>query len=261
MAADDRRPYVDPQRLTGIETDLYELVATFEYQGRPMTPDAIAAATGLEGDAAAGVLQRLTEQNVLVRTDEGGQPAYELARHDWSAQPGLRRHFPPGHGAVGQEPAGQMPPAAGAPEPSRPETPAPGRGQEARAGQVRARHLHEEHARGEEARDELQACGEHADPDDPRRQPRPREPGRPSGSAAGSTAPEHLMSGPSPQGRVRNAPGTLIAAAESGDERRSRARRGGSAVLRPASGFHHVPRCFLTGFVYPVPGRVATHLG
>jgi hypothetical protein len=32
------------------------------------------------------------------------------------------------------------------------------------------------------------------------------------------------MRGPSPQGRVRNAPGTLIAAAESGDERPSRPR-------------------------------------
>ena len=73
MADPQQRPYVDPQHLTDDETGLYELIATFEYQGRPMTQEAIAAATGLDGNRVAAMLQRLTKRNVLIRSDAGGK--------------------------------------------------------------------------------------------------------------------------------------------------------------------------------------------
>ena len=148
--------YVDPQHLTDDEAGLYELVATFEYQGRPMTQEAISAATGLDGGTLAAMLRRLTEQHVLVRADSGGQPAYSLARRDWSAAPGLRRHFPPGHGAGEHEPDGQMVEPASKTPPPRPGTARPAQRQEARAGQVRAEHLRGEQERAEQAQEHLE---------------------------------------------------------------------------------------------------------
>jgi hypothetical protein len=161
MADDQQQPYVDPQRLTGDDSGLYELVATFEYQGRPMTVEAIATAAGLDRETATGLLDRLTDQNVLVRADAGGEPSYGLARRDWSAAPGLQQHFPPGHGAEHQEPAGRMP-FAGGPQPPQPGETGTGRGyrQEQRAGQVRAEHLRAEEERGEQARAELEGTSE-----------------------------------------------------------------------------------------------------
>jgi hypothetical protein len=154
MTDPQQHPYVDPHHLTDDETGLYELVATFEYQGRPMTQEAITAATALDDDTVSGILQRLTERNVLVRTGTGGQAAYELARRDWSAAPGVGRHFPPGHGAEEQEPAGQMPAAAS--PPLQPEGPASdARRQEMRAAEIRAEHLRGEQERGEQAHQEL----------------------------------------------------------------------------------------------------------
>ena len=241
MAAGQERPYVDPQHLTDTETGLYELLATFEYQGRPMTVDAVAAAAGLDSGTAAGMLERLADRDVLVRSGAGDQPGYELARRDWSAAPGLRRHFPAGHGAAEQEPSGQM--TAGAEESPASRGTAPGRArrQEAQADQLRSSHLREERDRGEYAREQLEA-GE--------RPARPANAERPSHAerapdaedaapaddrdssdenageqtAASPTAPDHLMPGPAPQGRVPNAPDTLIAAADSEGERPTRAR-------------------------------------
>ncbi len=164
MADGQQQPYVDPQRLTDDEAGLYELVATFEFQGRPMTVDAISAAAGLDRETATEMLQRLTEQNVLVPGDAHGEAGYLLARRDWSTAPGLRRHFPPGHGAENQEPAGQMPPAA---EPQPPEQGQSGAGagrQRRRAGQVRAEHLRAEEDRGEQARAELERTGGTGEP-------------------------------------------------------------------------------------------------
>ena len=155
--ADQQRPYVDPQRLTDEETGLYELVATFEYQGRPMTQEAISAATGLDGGTLAAMLRRLTEQNVLVRAGSGDQPAYSLARRDWSAAPGLRGHFPPGHGAREQEPAEDLAAPASKPAAPRPEPPArTAQRQQEQAARVRAEHLRGERERGEQARAELE---------------------------------------------------------------------------------------------------------
>lgn len=231
MADPQQRPYVDPQHLTDDEAGLYELVATFEYQGRPMTQEAISAATGLDGDTVAGMLRRLTERNVLVRSDTGGQPAYALARRDWSAAPGLRRHFPPGHGAGEQEPAGQMPGGASqAPQPDRPGRDA--QRQEARARRVRAEHLRGEQERGEQARAELRrhhepgGRGERPGTDDEGSADQQGAPG----PSAGTTATEHLMAGPDPQGRYRDAPGTLIARADSDEERPTQARYVANAV-------------------------------
>jgi hypothetical protein len=228
MADRHQRPFVEPQRLTGEETGLYELVATFEYQGRPMTQGAIAEATGLDSGTVADMLERLTERNVLVRSDAGGETAYALARRDWSAAPGLRRHFPPGHGAEHQEPGDQMPGTC--PSSPEPEGRAAGRmyRQEARAEHIRAEHLRAEQERGEQARAELERHPEadgRAEAPEGGESGESQETGEPDGQGPeGATVPQHLMPGPEPQGRVRNAPGTLIARAEGGGERPARAR-------------------------------------
>ena len=249
MADRQQRPYVDPQHLTDDETGLYELVATFEYQGRPMTQEVMSAAAGLDGSEAARALQRLTERNVLVRADAGGEPAYALARRDWSAAPGVRRHFPPGHGAEEQEPASRPP--AGTPQAPAPDR--PGRDaqrQEALAEQVRAEHLRGEQERGDQARTELEqhpgagSGGEQEGAVGEKRAGTVAESRARSGHAAGpaadatatepadatatepagATATEHLMAGPAPQGKVRNAPDTLIAQADHEGQRPARAR-------------------------------------
>lgn len=225
--------YVDPQHLTDDEAGLYELVATFEYQGRPMTQEAISAATGMDGDTVAAMLRRLTEQDVLVRSDSGGQPAYSLARRDWSAAPGLRPHFPPGHGARAQEPPEQADQASTSPPASTGGSARPGQRQQARAGQVRAEHLRGEQERAEQARAELERHPEagpgapHPDTAGAAGTSSTAENGGAEGRTAGNaaaTAPDHLMTGPTPQGPFRNAPDALIAQADPGEDRPSRAR-------------------------------------
>lgn len=222
--ADGQHPYVDPQRLTDDEAGLYELVATFEYQGRPMTVEAISEAAGLDRETAAAMLQRLTEQNVLVQDEAGGEPGYTLARKDWSAAPGLRQHFPPGHGSEHQEPAGQMP-GTGTSQVPQPGGTGTGRGyvQQARAEQVRAEHLRGEEERAEQAQAELERS-EDAGGGPERRHEGDEEHKPPPEPEAGTTAPDHLMAGPAPQGRVQDAPDALIARADSEEERPTRPR-------------------------------------
>lgn len=163
MADRQQHPYVEPQHLSDEEAALYELAATFEYQGRPATQEAICVATGLDGGTVAAMLERLTDWKVLVRTGSPGQPAYELARKDWSAAPGVGPHFPPGHAAGEQEPATQAPQDPGATGPRHAGPARRGQQQEARAERIRDAHLHGEQERGEQARAELQQHPEAGD--------------------------------------------------------------------------------------------------
>ncbi len=81
------RSYVDAQSLTDLDTHVYEAIATLEQGGHPVTQAAIAAAAGLDDETAGQTLRGLTERGVLVRTQPGEVPVFELARRDWSAEP------------------------------------------------------------------------------------------------------------------------------------------------------------------------------
>ncbi|HEY7146546.1 MAG TPA: winged helix DNA-binding protein [Streptosporangiaceae bacterium] len=79
-------PYVDAQALTDVDTYVYEAIATLETSGRPVPQAQIAAVADLDDQTMAKSLQTLTERGVLVRTEPGGEAAFELARRDWSAE-------------------------------------------------------------------------------------------------------------------------------------------------------------------------------
>lgn len=81
------QPYVDAQAFTGLDTYVYEAIATLEFSGRPVTRDEITKATDLDDPAVGEVLDAFTEHGVLVRKQTDTGEAFELARRDWSATP------------------------------------------------------------------------------------------------------------------------------------------------------------------------------
>jgi len=89
MTANQDRPYVDAQAFTDLDTYIYEAVATLEYSGRPVTRGQIAAATDLDDRTVGEVIDVLTEHGVLEQADaaQSGEPAFALARRDWSVAP------------------------------------------------------------------------------------------------------------------------------------------------------------------------------
>jgi DNA-binding IclR family transcriptional regulator len=94
MAAQNDQPYVDALVFTDLDTYVYEAVATLEYAGQPTTRAAIMAATGLDDPTVSEVLDVLTEHGVLLRTGEGDDATFALARRDWSAVPETRSGQP-----------------------------------------------------------------------------------------------------------------------------------------------------------------------
>lgn len=87
MPAGGDRPYVDVLSLTDSDVYLYETIATLEYIGHPVTRREVAAVTDIEYDRLDHRLGVLTRRGLLVRTESGGEPAFEPARRDWSAAP------------------------------------------------------------------------------------------------------------------------------------------------------------------------------
>jgi hypothetical protein len=89
MTADRDRSYVDAQAFTDLDTYIYEAVATLEYSGRPVTRGQIAAVTDLDDRTVGEVVDVLTEHGVLEEANAAGsgEPAFALARRDWSAAP------------------------------------------------------------------------------------------------------------------------------------------------------------------------------
>jgi RIO-like serine/threonine protein kinase len=90
MAPDPRRPYVDALSMSAEDVLVYEAVATLEYTGWPVTREQIGAIAGLDEQALDTALTRLTERQVLVRTELSGELGYEPASRDWSAAPDSR---------------------------------------------------------------------------------------------------------------------------------------------------------------------------
>jgi predicted transcriptional regulator len=95
MPEQDEHPFVDAQAMTDVDTSVYEAIATLEASGRPVAQDQIAAASHLDDESVAQSLAGLTERGVLIRSDRDGGAAFELARRDWSAEPGR-----PGRGST-----------------------------------------------------------------------------------------------------------------------------------------------------------------
>lgn len=85
MAPDPRRRYVDALSMTAEDVLVYEAVATLEGAGRAVTRSQIAAIAGLDSRALDTALSRLTDRQVLMRTQTPGETGYELAHRDWRA--------------------------------------------------------------------------------------------------------------------------------------------------------------------------------
>jgi hypothetical protein len=82
------QPYVDSQSLADRDLHVYEAIVTLEYLGRPATRSEIAGAAGVDGPELDGLLGDLTERQLLVRSEESGEPAFAPAQRGWSAVPG-----------------------------------------------------------------------------------------------------------------------------------------------------------------------------
>jgi len=88
MAPDPRPPYVDALSMSAQDVLVYEAVATLESAGRAVvTRSRIAAIAGLDSRALDTALSRLTDRQVLVRSQAEGESGYELAHRDWRAAP------------------------------------------------------------------------------------------------------------------------------------------------------------------------------
>jgi RIO-like serine/threonine protein kinase len=85
MAPDPRRPYVDALSMSAEDVLVYEAVATLEGAGRVVTGPQIAAIAGLDSRALDTALNRLTDRQVLVRTQTEDETGYRLAHRDWRA--------------------------------------------------------------------------------------------------------------------------------------------------------------------------------
>ena len=81
------QPSMDAQVLTDLGAQVYEAVATLEYSGRSVTRDEVMEATDLDDPTVGEILDTLTDEGVLVRTQSSDGDAYGLARRDWSATP------------------------------------------------------------------------------------------------------------------------------------------------------------------------------
>jgi hypothetical protein len=81
------QPSMDAQVLTDAGAQVYEAVATLEYSGRSVTRDEVMHVTDLDNAMVGEILDTLTDQGVLVRTQAGDGDTFELARRDWSATP------------------------------------------------------------------------------------------------------------------------------------------------------------------------------
>lgn len=85
MASDPHPPYVDALSMSAEDVLVYEAVATLEGAGRTVTRSQIAAIAGLDSRALDTALSRLTDRQVLVRTQADGEAGYALAHRDWRA--------------------------------------------------------------------------------------------------------------------------------------------------------------------------------
>ena len=95
MGTDHERPYVDALSLTDTDLHVYEAIAALEQAGQPPTSGEITAACGLDDEAVARTLHRLLDRGVAIAAGRGGEPAFALARHDWSAVPDTPAAHPP----------------------------------------------------------------------------------------------------------------------------------------------------------------------
>jgi RIO-like serine/threonine protein kinase len=85
MAPDSRRPYVDALSMSAEDVLVYEAVATLEGAGRVVTGPQIAAVAGLDSRVLDMALNKLTDRQVLIRTQAEGESEYRLAHRDWRA--------------------------------------------------------------------------------------------------------------------------------------------------------------------------------
>ncbi len=81
------QPFSDQLSLVGQEADVYEAIATLEFLGRPVHATDIAGAARLDGADVDSALAAMTERGIVVRTGDGGDPAYAPAHRGWSAAP------------------------------------------------------------------------------------------------------------------------------------------------------------------------------
>jgi hypothetical protein len=81
------RPYVDSQSLRDLDTYVYETIATLEYTGRPATRDQIAAVADVEDQVLDETLAELVRRKLLIRSQDGDEPAFEPADRGWSTAP------------------------------------------------------------------------------------------------------------------------------------------------------------------------------
>lgn len=87
MGADHQRPYVDAMSLTDTDLHIYEAIASLEQAGQPPTRWEVTAACGLDEQTVTRTLHKLLDRGVAAAADRDGEPAFALARHDWSAVP------------------------------------------------------------------------------------------------------------------------------------------------------------------------------
>jgi hypothetical protein len=81
------RPHVDSQSLRDVDTYVYETIATLEYTGRPATRGQIAAVADVEDQVLDETLAELVRRELLIRSEAGGEPAFEPANRGWSTAP------------------------------------------------------------------------------------------------------------------------------------------------------------------------------
>ncbi len=95
MGTDHEQPYVDALSLTDTDLHVYEAIASLEQAGQPPTSEEITAACGLDDDVIVRTLHKLLDRGVATAAGRDGEPAFALARHDWSAVPDTPAADPP----------------------------------------------------------------------------------------------------------------------------------------------------------------------
>jgi hypothetical protein len=83
----DEEAFADHISLIGDEPNVYEAIATLEFLGKPVTAPGIVSATGLDTAVVRQALRSMAEREVLVETEEHGEPVFEPAHRGWSAAP------------------------------------------------------------------------------------------------------------------------------------------------------------------------------
>ncbi|HUC58202.1 MAG TPA: helix-turn-helix domain-containing protein [Streptosporangiaceae bacterium] len=81
------RSFRDELTLSGADTEVYEAIATLEFEGHDVAATEIAESTGLDERTVQETLSTLTQRGMLHRTEGEAEPTYEPADRGWSAAP------------------------------------------------------------------------------------------------------------------------------------------------------------------------------